>query len=218
MVSLFANQEQLAACAPVLSALAMNDAADARVRASAISAMGRMRDQDSAAALVQVLEHAHEQNVEPRIVANALDALCKRVRTHTAEVRPELIEEFKQAPSVARVRASAIRLHAAISPSDPTVAKETQSMLIDPRPDHRLSGVWLAGRLAPVIRGSADAMESWERELDHLAARGSNASTRARACQSLLKIHSAARRGEEVGASGLTVETASTQQIREEAA
>jgi hypothetical protein len=212
------NQEQLAACAPVLSALAINDAADARVRASAISAMGRMRDQDSAAALVQVLEHAHEQNVEPRIVANALDALCKRVRTHTAEVRPELIEEFKQAPSVARVRASAIRLHAAIAPSDPTVAKETQSMLIDPRPDHRLSGVWLAGRLAPVIRGCADALESWERELDHLAARGSNASTRARACQSLLKINSAARRSDAVAASGLTVETPSTQQIREEAA
>ena len=205
------NQEQLAACAPAISALAVNDAADARVRASAISAMGRMRD-------VQVLEHAHEQPVEARIVANALDALCKRVRTNTAEVHPEMIAEFKQAPSAARVRANAIRLHAAIAPHDPAVVKETQSMLIDPRPDHRLSGVWLAGRLAPIVQGSADALESWERELDHLAARGSNARTRARACQSLLKIHSVASRGVEMVAEGLSVEASTIEQVREEAA
>lgn len=187
------NQEQLAACGPMLSEIASSDNADARVRASAISVLGRMKDEDSALSLVRVLEHAHEQTVEPRIIANTLDALCKRVRKQTATVRRELIAEFKQAPSAARVRASAIRLHAAIAPTDPEVAQQTQSMLIDPRPDHRLSGVWLAGRLAPEISGGVEARESWERELDHLALRGSNARTRARACQSLLRIRSAAR-------------------------
>jgi hypothetical protein len=178
--------ETLKACAGLVTHLADDAGADAKARATAMTLLGKLDDAASLTVLRQSIEAGVRGECEARVVANAIDALRRR----TAQVGPEfasVIVELKSPASHQRVRASAIRLLAAIKADGVDVAAETLAMLRDPRPAHRLSGAWLAGRLSHVAK-DATVRVQWGSELTHLADHATDKSTRARACQSLMRL------------------------------
>ncbi len=123
-----------------------------RVLPAAASALGDLSDHASGELLQRCLDHG-----APRLRANALDAIARRVR------RGEALTEAVQVAAKAicqdeahRPRASAARLLLATSPLDlPRSASVRDAgertlvgMLDDPRPMHRVAGLWLAERAA----------------------------------------------------------------------
>jgi hypothetical protein len=177
------------ACSTNIILLAASPEADPRARATAMGLLGRLKDQESLEVLLKCVEPRIAANLEPRVVANAIDAVNRRAHRDEPAIvlGREPVVEPKDASAHQRVRASAIRLLSTIGSDPETVGSATLSMLRDPRPAHRLSAAWLAGRIAhtPI---HPEMREAWAAELEHLATRAVDRATRARSAQALAQL------------------------------
>lgn len=115
---------------------------DAVLVASAVAALGEC----SGARARAVLEAALN-SPESRVVSNAIEALARRSARRPVEGPPsERILEFKETAEH-RPRATAALAAARLFPGGALAARDTlRAMLADPRPAHRVAGVWLAER------------------------------------------------------------------------
>ncbi len=180
------THDRLAACVGSVIALLEDDTIDARVRARSATLLGRMSDISSLQALTRA---ASRSEPDARVVANAIDALRRR-RDQVGPVASAPIVEFKSPASHQRVRASAIRLLASLKTPGSDCASDVLEMLKDPRPAHRQSGAWLAGRLAHLAVDPSVRLR-WATELRHMCDHGSDPGLRARAAQALTRIQPA---------------------------
>lgn len=110
-------------------------AADARVAATAVSALADVATKGAMDAAESSLGHA-----DARVRANAVETLGHRARH--GEALPAQIVELKH-DAHHRVRANALRLEMGVAPGLPG---ELSLMLRDDRAEHRLAGAWLASR------------------------------------------------------------------------
>ena len=177
------THDRLAACAGSVIALLEDDAIDPRVRARAATLLGRMSDVSSLQALTRA---ASRNEPDARVAANAIDALRRR-RDQVGSVAAAPLAELKSSVSHQRVRASAIRLLASLDAPGVDCAGEVLEMLKDPRPAHRQSGAWLAGRLSHLAVDPTVRLR-WTAELRHMCDHGSDPGLRARASQALTRI------------------------------
>jgi len=177
------THDRLAACVGSVIALLEDDAMDARVRAKAATLLGRMSDVSSLQALTRA---ASKGEPDARVAANAIDSLRRR-RDHVGPVVAMPLSELKLSVSHQRVRASAIRLLASLKTPGVDCAGDVLEMLKDPRPAHRQSGAWLAGRLAHLAVDPTVRLR-WTTELRHMCDHGSDPGLRARAAQALTRI------------------------------
>lgn len=117
----------------------------ARVAASAVAALGRARTASARDALRACLASA-----DARVRANTIEALDRIGDGAGAASR--VIGDDPQCAQPPRVRANAARaLARCVEPKLRTLGLEIlDSMLEDERPEHRVSGLWLAGRLGRV--------------------------------------------------------------------
>jgi hypothetical protein len=177
------------ACSASVISLAASPDVDPRARATAMGLLGRLRDQESLQVLLSTVEPACARDLEPRVVANAIDAVNRRAhKDEPAIVLSRMpVVEPKDAAAHQRVRASSIRLLSTLGTDPAAVGETTLEMLRDPRPAHRLSGAWLVGRIANASV-EAKAKAAWAVELQHLATRADDRATRARAAQSLAQL------------------------------
>ncbi len=106
---------------------------DERVAAAAVSALGDVQTAAARAAVSTALAHP-----DGRVRANALEAIARRdadasvVRTWVRNETP-------------RARGNAVRARLLLA-GDPAGAEALESMLLDDRRGHRLSGLWVAER------------------------------------------------------------------------
>ncbi len=125
-----------------LELLACVGSEDARVTATAVSALAEVESPASADALAACLAHA-----DPRVQANAVEAIDRRLPWHgsvEALVRSlEPIQPLAQAEGN-RSRANALRTLLRAGCAEP---KQVAERLRDERPLHRVSGLWLVGKL-----------------------------------------------------------------------
>ena len=180
------THDRLAACVGSVIALLEDEAIDARVRAKAATMLGRMNDVSSLQALTRT---ASRGEPDARVMANAIDSLRRR-RHHLGPVASAPLAELKSSGSHQRVRASAIRLLASLKTSGVDCAGDVLEMLKDPRPAHRQSGAWLAGRLSHLAVDPTVRLR-WTAELRHMCDHGSDPGLRARAAQALSRIQPA---------------------------
>ncbi|MCK4873836.1 MAG: hypothetical protein KAS72_14040 [Phycisphaerales bacterium] len=128
-----------------LELLAAAAGKDSRVGASAVSALAVCDSPASADALSACLDHP-----DARMVANAVEAIDRRLPwagTVDALVRSaRQLEQLVEADGN-RPRANALRTLLRVGCVDPA---RVAAMLDDPRPMHRISGVWLVGKLGLV--------------------------------------------------------------------
>lgn len=177
------TRDRFAACVGSVIALLEDESIDARVRAKAATTLGRMND---VASLRSLTGMAAKGDRDPRVLANAIDALRRR-RAEIGPLAAARVLELKSPASHQRVRASAIRLLATLKGADTDTAGDVLELLKDPRPAHRRSGAWLAGRLAhfavdPTVR------LRWGAELRHMCDHGADPGLRSRASQALTRI------------------------------
>jgi HEAT repeat protein len=180
------THDRLAACGGSVIALLEDETIDARVRAKAAITLGRMHDVSSLQALTRAVSGSE---TDPRVTANAIDALRRR-RDQVGSVAAAPLAELKSSVSHQRVRASAIRLLASLKTSGMDCAGDVLEMLKDPRPAHRQSGAWLAGRLSRLAVDPTVRLR-WTAELRHMCDHGSDPGLRARAAQALARIQPA---------------------------
>lgn len=142
-----------------------DDQPAARLAAVIAAALG---DSDQPLALGHLNALAADSAAEPRVRANALDAVVRIARR-----RPPL---RSGAASLARslwtnqphrLRANAIRAALVLAPAkehaSPDAARALAAMLRDDRPEHRLAALWLAERLAPALVHQPDVIDMVER-------------------------------------------------------
>ena len=177
------THDRLAACAGSVIALLEDETIDARVRATSATMLGRMRDVSSLQALTRA---ASKGESDARVTANAIDALRRR-RDEIGPIAAASLAELKSSVSHQRVRASTIRLLASLKTPCIDGATDVLEMLKDPRPAHRQSGAWLAGRLAHLAVDPTVRLR-WTSELRHMCDHGSDPGLRARAAQALTRI------------------------------
>lgn len=177
------SHDRLAACVGSVIALLEDETIDARVRAKAATMLGRMSDVSSLQALTRA---ASRTEPDARVVANAIDALRRR-RDQVGPVAAAPLAELKSSASHQRVRASAIRLLASLKTPGQDCAGDVLEMLKDPRPAHRQSGAWLAGRLSHLAVDPTIRLR-WATELRHMCDHGTDPGLRARAAQALARI------------------------------
>ncbi len=177
------THDRLVSCVGSVIALLEDQTIDARVRAKAAATLGRMHDGTSLRALTNA---ASKGERDPRVLANAIDALRRRRAELGASATAQILE-LKSSACHQRVRASAIRLLAAIKTPDTDAAGDVLDLLKDPRPAHRRSGAWLAGRLARLAVDPTVRLR-WSAELRHMCDHGTDPGLRARASQALTRI------------------------------
>ncbi len=112
-------------------------AEDARLAASAASALGENDTAAARAALSSALAHP-----DPRVRANALEAIARRDPDEPV-VRAWVANE------IPRARGNAVRARVVLARDD-NATGQLDRMLRDPSPGHRLSGLWVAERAAAV--------------------------------------------------------------------
>ncbi|MCC6971692.1 MAG: hypothetical protein IT434_15885 [Phycisphaerales bacterium] len=126
--------------------------ADARLRATAISALS---DVPMLAASSRDAERAIEECLhdgDPRVRANAVEAVARRVRHSPGAGDHALLTLLELKDDGAhRARANALRGLLETAAGEPSV-EGVHAMLSDERPMHRLAGVWLAGRVLPGVK------------------------------------------------------------------
>lgn len=145
---------------------------DARVRATAASALC---EGDPSSELAPTLLGSDD----PRVRANAVDALGQRGRGPVPAALRDCILELKADPHH-RVRASVLRLIVSGAPSGdttPPVDDDISGLLASPESLSRLAGVWLLSRLLPVRGG----WERWGPKIVQLAEHDRDARVRGRA-------------------------------------
>ncbi len=129
------------------------DSADARLRATAVAALG------DATMLVSASSRQAQQAIQDclhdadaRVRANAVEAVARRVRHAPGASDHELLTllELKDDGSH-RARANALRGLLESAAGEPSI-EGVRAMLADERAMHRLAGVWLAGRVLPGVR------------------------------------------------------------------
>lgn len=147
------------------------DDRDQRVAAKAATLLGRVTDERARRALRAALGHS-----DGRVRADALSALAKG--PHGADVR---LAGFFDDPTP-RVRANALR--AAWRCADPSCKGHLSRLLEDPRPAHRLSGLWVAEVCADVDEASKVAQ---------LAGQDPDPDVRRRAARCAARLQAAAR-------------------------
>jgi hypothetical protein len=118
---------------------------DPVLAASAIAALGEC----PGARAASILDHALASS-DPRIVSNAIEALTRRARAVPHPSLPDRLLAFRDAVEH-RPRATAALAAARIAPDAAAPAGAVLlEMLADPRPAHRVAGVWLAERAAAI--------------------------------------------------------------------
>ena len=125
-----------------LELLASLSGEDPRVAATAVSALAEVDSPASANAITACLSHA-----DPRVQANAVEAIDRRLPWKGAVdalIRAsQPITRLMDAEGN-RSRANALRTLMRVGVVEP---KEVVQMLRDPRPLHRISGMWLVAKL-----------------------------------------------------------------------
>lgn len=155
-----------------------DDAAMARRAAMAVTKMAEIHDPEAEVAIRACL-----QLPDPRVRANAVDALVSVARREpavasTIEAKQPSLATTPPADTIIevlldhtldphhRIRASAARglLTMGTLTDDQAVVSAGQrtlaSMLSDQRPMHRVAGLWLAERLAPVVVSSSEIIDA----------------------------------------------------------
>ncbi|MBS0191368.1 MAG: HEAT repeat domain-containing protein [Phycisphaerales bacterium] len=123
----------------------------ARGLATAVTALAEIQGEE----VRDLLDHAAESN-DPRVRANAIDSMVRRVRNGAetdSEPTQRLLIEFKE-DQWHRIRGSAVRGLAVLGEKGATDAaamagEQVLRMLEDARPMHRLAGAWVADRTLP---------------------------------------------------------------------
>lgn len=144
---------------PLDAMLAAARGDDLRLAATALLALAWSNEEPARQTLLEGLSHP-----DARVRANAVEALARRHRSAEgtgaqaqsapAALLDGAVWELRRDPG-ARARANALRAWTACDPGD--AGSELLRMLHDPRPDHRLSAAWCAGRtLASPGRGPVD--------------------------------------------------------------
>lgn len=127
-----------------------------RVAASAVAALAELFSPAAQLAVQRALQHPDD-----RVRANAIDALTRSARRRAQLTRESpllaVIVEYKHDPRH-RVRAGALRAELLATLRDPAtgdrgapIIRALTPLITDDRPLHRLSGLWLAERLAPEL-------------------------------------------------------------------
>jgi hypothetical protein len=115
---------------------------DSRIAASAVSALAEVESPAAANALTACLEHG-----DARVQANAVEAIDRRLPWHGAVDALVRGVEPLQKLTLAdgnRTRANALRTMLRAGCAEP---KQVAELLRDERPLHRVSGIWLVGKL-----------------------------------------------------------------------
>ncbi|USN98537.1 MAG: HEAT repeat domain-containing protein [Phycisphaeraceae bacterium] len=151
---------------------------DARLAATAAAALGEFAETEATGALASALSHP-----DPRVQANAIEALDLFHRRRAAAIPDHRLVEFKTAREH-RARANAIRAIARDPEGRPdprASADDLSAMLADDRPPHRLAGVWLAERTLCGTRERGEVWQDLARRVAALARYEADAHVKARA-------------------------------------